>query len=161
MYAFLKEVLRRRDYSFFWIDTLCIDQQSIAERNHQVRWMSEIYRGASRVVVWLNDPKIAGMFQVLEQNPHVLDNARDRENFFVTNRASLTMLNAVFFNEYWSRAWIMQEFVLAKDIGFWSGDYDLNEIDFQSLAQDWLRMSWRYTYQCSRLQTSLRLKRKH
>ncbi|KAK5658046.1 hypothetical protein OQA88_2602 [Cercophora sp. LCS_1] len=38
-----------------WIDSICINQVSIAEKNHQVPLMSDIYRRASQVVVWLGD----------------------------------------------------------------------------------------------------------
>jgi Heterokaryon incompatibility protein (HET) len=38
-----------------WIDAVCIDQQSVKERNVQVRLMDEIYRKADQVVVWLGE----------------------------------------------------------------------------------------------------------
>ena len=37
----------------FWIDALCINQNSIAERNHQVGMMGQIYSKASSVLAWL------------------------------------------------------------------------------------------------------------
>lgn len=36
-----------------WIDSLCIDQQNIEERGRQVAYMSYIFWGAPRVVIWL------------------------------------------------------------------------------------------------------------
>jgi hypothetical protein len=36
-----------------WVDAICIDQQNVSERNHQVSQMGEIYRNAQRVVIWL------------------------------------------------------------------------------------------------------------
>jgi hypothetical protein len=38
-----------------WIDSICIDQTSLAERSSQVALMSEIYRVADRVIVWLGE----------------------------------------------------------------------------------------------------------
>ncbi|KAK1828874.1 heterokaryon incompatibility protein-domain-containing protein [Podospora conica] len=38
-----------------WIDGICIDQTSLAERSSQVALMSDIYRVAERVVVWLGE----------------------------------------------------------------------------------------------------------
>ncbi|KAL8637086.1 MAG: hypothetical protein Q9226_009162 [Calogaya cf. arnoldii] len=35
-----------------WIDALCIDQENLAEKNHQVRMMQSIYSKASRVLIW-------------------------------------------------------------------------------------------------------------
>ncbi|POS70143.1 hypothetical protein DHEL01_v211464 [Diaporthe helianthi] len=38
-----------------WIDAICIDQESLEEREEQVAIMSRIYENASRVVVWLGN----------------------------------------------------------------------------------------------------------
>lgn len=50
----LRQRFRRR---ILWIDAICIDQQNNdenrRERNHQVKFMSEIYAKAVRVLVWL------------------------------------------------------------------------------------------------------------
>jgi len=43
-----KEVVR-----VLWIDALCINQENVVERNHQVIWMGEIYKRAARVIIWL------------------------------------------------------------------------------------------------------------
>jgi hypothetical protein len=36
-----------------WIDALCIDQENVIERNHQVQQMGEIFSRASNVLAWL------------------------------------------------------------------------------------------------------------
>jgi hypothetical protein len=36
-----------------WIDALCIDQESIVERQHQVRQMGLIFSAAKAVASWL------------------------------------------------------------------------------------------------------------
>jgi hypothetical protein len=38
-----------------WVDALCINQDDIEERNHQVALMGEIYKRTSRVLIWLGD----------------------------------------------------------------------------------------------------------
>ncbi|KAF1955475.1 hypothetical protein CC80DRAFT_85546 [Byssothecium circinans] len=53
--------LRRRDPSgALWIDSICINQLSIPERNTQVPKMRNIYREAEKVWVWLGE----GTFEV-------------------------------------------------------------------------------------------------
>ena len=37
----------------FWIDAICVNQQDIAERGHQVKRMAAVFSMASRVIVWL------------------------------------------------------------------------------------------------------------
>lgn len=39
--------------TLLWIDQLCINQQDITERGHQVKLMGKIYTRAMRAVVWL------------------------------------------------------------------------------------------------------------
>lgn len=36
-----------------WIDAICIDQENMDERNHQVRLVGKIYTGATTILVWL------------------------------------------------------------------------------------------------------------
>jgi hypothetical protein len=38
-----------------WIDALCIDQENIAERNEQVKNMSNIYKAAQGAIIWLGE----------------------------------------------------------------------------------------------------------
>jgi Tetratricopeptide repeat/Heterokaryon incompatibility protein (HET) len=85
---------------YFWIDAICINQESPIERNHQVRLMTDIYRGAETVVVSLG-PECDDMFYHLAQG---------REPDLVSFWES----------EYWTRLWTAQEFVLARDVVFTS-----------------------------------------
>ncbi|GAP87007.1 putative heterokaryon incompatibility protein [Rosellinia necatrix] len=40
-----------------WVDAICINQNDLAERAHQVGLMRQIYETASRVVIWLGEAK--------------------------------------------------------------------------------------------------------
>lgn len=42
-----------------WVDALCIDQNSVVERNSQVAMMGEIYSRSKRVQVWLGEFELA------------------------------------------------------------------------------------------------------
>jgi hypothetical protein len=41
--------------SFFWYDTLCINQEDDGERGEQVQQMGSIYSKAERVIIWLGE----------------------------------------------------------------------------------------------------------
>ncbi|KAJ3545556.1 hypothetical protein NM208_g2457 [Fusarium decemcellulare] len=41
---------------YVWIDSICINQSDLIERNHQVRLMRKIYSSAKVVLVWLGGP---------------------------------------------------------------------------------------------------------
>ena len=57
---FLEAVCRRP--ALFWIDSVCINQQDIPERNGQVAMMADIFGKASSVMVWLGpDPYEDGL----------------------------------------------------------------------------------------------------
>lgn len=38
---------------WIWIDTVCMNQEDVREKNHQVSMMGRIYHQANRTVVWL------------------------------------------------------------------------------------------------------------
>ncbi|KAH3916670.1 hypothetical protein HBI56_048710 [Parastagonospora nodorum] len=40
-----------------WIDALCINQDLLSERNHQVGLMKSIYSSAKQVLIWLGPPQ--------------------------------------------------------------------------------------------------------
>lgn len=45
----------RKHTGLIWIDAVCIDQENVRERNHQVDLMSMIYKGASRTVAYVGE----------------------------------------------------------------------------------------------------------
>ncbi|KAI2621417.1 heterokaryon incompatibility protein-domain-containing protein [Hypomontagnella submonticulosa] len=56
IYVFLEKIRRRYPFPVnLWIDTICINQEDLCERNMQVPLMKDIYSKASRVLVWLGD----------------------------------------------------------------------------------------------------------
>ncbi|KAL8732805.1 MAG: hypothetical protein Q9181_003820 [Wetmoreana brouardii] len=40
-----------------WIDSICVNQNDVLEKNHQVRLMSQIYRKASSMLIWLGEER--------------------------------------------------------------------------------------------------------
>lgn len=39
-----------------WVDFICINQNDLTERSQQLQWMTEIYKKAEKVHVWLGKP---------------------------------------------------------------------------------------------------------
>ena len=78
-----------------WIDAICIDQNSESEKNHQVAQMGKIYSDATKVVMWLGN---------IRNSPDVFPKTTMRE-----------YAGFICLNEYWTRAWVAQEVILAKD----------------------------------------------
>ncbi|KAF4626721.1 hypothetical protein G7Y89_g11436 [Cudoniella acicularis] len=61
-----------------WIDAICIDQDNNQEKNHQVRYMGDIYREAERVVIWLGPST--------EQTDLVMDSIKRLEANYVKEK---------------------------------------------------------------------------
>ncbi|PSN69319.1 HET-domain-containing protein [Corynespora cassiicola Philippines] len=88
-----------------WIDALCIDQDNTLERNHQVKQMGQIYSNAEFVLSWLSsDMEIAQYLGSIKNLSHL--------NNEWAKKPSIKLA----FNPYWSRAWITQEVLLAKNV---------------------------------------------
>jgi hypothetical protein len=88
-----------------WVDAICIDQANQAERAWQVGLMGKLFRQAERVIAWLGpepeEHKI--IFKTLNGN-------RGKTKDFW--RAFYDFLR----NDYFRRAWIIQEITLSLDV---------------------------------------------
>lgn len=51
----LQRLRDKKDVVQLWVDKLCIDQEDVTERNHQVALMRNIYEDSQEVVIWLGD----------------------------------------------------------------------------------------------------------
>jgi hypothetical protein len=91
-----------------WIDALCIDQANTQERNHQVGMMGDINSRAKLVLVWLGleGGNSAEVFAWLHGNPFRDFETEAGDGIIWEGLASL--LN----RRYWTRIWIVQEFIL-------------------------------------------------
>jgi hypothetical protein len=52
---FLKHLRHTNNTLALWTDAVCIDQENLGERGHQVRLMGDIYRSATDVYAWLGE----------------------------------------------------------------------------------------------------------
>jgi hypothetical protein len=101
----------------YWIDALCINQDDIPERNHQVKRMCRIFRDARAVVVWLGSEKeeddraIRAMTDTrrdASQNGRVIPPS----NFDTKDWDALC---AFLRKPYWYRLWVVQELAVNHD----------------------------------------------
>ena len=140
--------LRYTDQSrWLWADAICIDQSNALEKNHQVRKMADIYRTASRVLVWLGEesedsgllqelvPRIiqsAPVEQIIQQryiygssNKRLSKEAQDSHRYPVT-RKELNAIVALRSRPWFHRIWVIQEVALAKKATVYCGDWSLS-----------------------------------
>lgn len=55
LYAALLHLRDRYMSRVMWVDAICINQEDVTEKGHQVQSMAKIYAKASRVIVWLGE----------------------------------------------------------------------------------------------------------
>ena len=96
-----------------WIDQICIDQSNVRERNHQVGQMSEIYKTAAEVLIWLGPGTSHSRSLVMAiDNFYGFNTPPDR---ICALKFQRLFKASQFLNlPYWSRLWIIQEVLLAR-----------------------------------------------
>ena len=148
------------DQKYFWVDALCINQDHLEERNHQVTMMGQIYRSAKLVIAWISLEYERDLKEVVfdfdratplldERDDHWLD---DGEGQVITIRGDRTYtktlehartsirdyLGCVSESEYWNRVWIVQEFTVGSRLEIQAGrsklnvDYELERLEERS-----------------------------
>jgi hypothetical protein len=132
----LEAALRRLRLSdqvrIIWIDALCINQNHVEERNHQVSQMAKVYSGASRVVVWLgeesDDSELA--FEALDsvtrdEKLHWDAKLQPSLDAKYLEPRYIEAVGCLLNREWWWRVWTMQERALAKQLVFVCGQCEL------------------------------------
>lgn len=125
--------------AYFWIDSICIDQANVSEREAQVALMDRVYRQAWRTVAWLGP-----------QSP-ITDDAMDflltlakawrvRRDFMhhqtrrmhpdVDLPSKWKSLDHLFSLAWWTRAWTLQEMVLPLRLVFYCGAKSIDQVAF-------------------------------
>ena len=151
LHAALLERRRRHITSPLWVDALCINQCDVDERTRQVRMMKNIYSRAKTVIIWLgpdvpHDDKGIDLARRIYEECHGssfnIDNVRpgirvDDFGFFrkgVSNpfvsfcirepswKSLIDMLSVVWF----TRVWVIQELLVAKQSLMWRGKLNLD-----------------------------------
>jgi hypothetical protein len=99
-----------------WIDAVCIDQQDLQERGHQVRIMSEVYNCAEGVMVMLSD-EVPDCRLLMEEVKYVIYNWKmvAKEGRITPCEAATQQLKTLYKDPWFERTWVLQE-VHAKDI---------------------------------------------
>lgn len=111
-----------------WADAVCINQNNITERGHQMQMMGDVFRKAERVLVWLGrdgEPSAKKMFDIVNAcfplpPPHEL-RARIRQSM-LQDRELTQHWNRFFSNDWFERMWIVQEIGLPSEATLYCGE---------------------------------------
>ncbi|KAL5319118.1 hypothetical protein ACEPPN_012167 [Leptodophora sp. 'Broadleaf-Isolate-01'] len=108
----------------FWIDSVCINQNDDVEKTEQLPLMTEIYRRARLVIVWLGPPgsahtaNLIGSFLVTLTAPHIARFSTNDalENFVRGQKEAFVALGELFSHPWFERIWIIQEVIVSNRV---------------------------------------------
>lgn len=106
----------------FWIDSICIDQNYISERNHQLSLMRSIYSKASRVVIDLgSEVDESAAFMDWVSDLHAPSDHTDQ-----VVKPSQETIRSFFARPWFRRVWVLQEALLAREVAVICGDREVS-----------------------------------
>lgn len=125
-----------------WADAICVDQQNVLERDHQVSLMKEKYSKASRVLVWQGDSQpdeeeIAVALMAIRSVAALSYTERWDLSFSdldqaICNRGyanTRLVLAAALLSQCSKRVWCVQEIALASAVLLLFGQHELDGAD--------------------------------
>jgi Heterokaryon incompatibility protein (HET) len=134
----IRQLRSIQNNTIIWIDAICINQDDVFERNHQVSKMRNIYEDAEQVVVWLgperDESRVAFSF-VRDLNK--VSNSPYWIRRMINEPKTLTHLDtlySLFRREYWYRIWPVQEVTCAKAIVVYCGSDSISWSELSGIS---------------------------
>jgi hypothetical protein len=148
----LEEVLRHLretpSEQRIWIDALSINQSDIPERNAQVSEMRKVYSSASLTILWLGTDQNPSISKLIEMASlcYVSENLSDGSWLkLVTIEGLVTLQRALCKlapQEYWRRAWVVQEVMYSRNVWL---TYGHKSLPYAYFARFWSEISSQIT----------------
>lgn len=113
-------------HEYFWIDSICINQSDIHEKNAQVAKMGEIYSKAMMTACCLGPGR--NLTAALEVAKSI--RCHDGANLLTIQRDALHTLQQ---NPYFRRIWIKQEIIISRDVRLFCGVDCVGWCDFEEI----------------------------
>jgi hypothetical protein len=124
----LSRLRHAHDDSVLWVDAICINQNDVAERNQQVQIMAQIYESATSVWIWLgeDDGDIGDVFQSINSAQGLEHRSifADSDSNFAGEGYNQAVIN-LSRRTYFTRAWIIQEVILARELVLLCGEHSV------------------------------------
>jgi hypothetical protein len=133
-------MLDKDNWHLFWIDALCVNQENIPERNHQVNMMREIFAGAAFVMVWLGPESVDSNLAMVSLQSSSPDSNLPMDSVqFTSGEPKLSSpawstwaeepkrnaIVSLLKRNYWRRVWIIQEIIKARALLITCGNASL------------------------------------
>lgn len=115
---------------WFWIDSICINQNDTSERESQIRLMGQIYRQATQTLVWLGEQTgetdraldfLAGLAERRQKLRQAANKRHRRKPQDLEDHPGWKYLEQLLQNSWWRRVWTLQEFLIPENLKFYCG----------------------------------------
>lgn len=128
--AALRQLRLPDRYRLLWIDSICIDQNDVRERNFHIQRMGSIFNTASNVCVWLGvaGPQSGLAFEFIRKFVQAYDLRTEVEGSL--DRPSFDALFELLTRRWFTRRWALQEIALAKRATLYCGPNSISWADF-------------------------------
>lgn len=139
-----RSAVRRVSQRRFWIDAVCVNQDDLLERNAQVTIISQIYRKAASVLVWLGVADKYTQYAVGSlkiHSPPTKEWAKlvQLPGSYPTKLepTSLQYLGIISLMKrtWFQRVWVLQEAALAPHIQIFCGEHQFDYLEIFCLLQ--------------------------
>ncbi|KAF7555978.1 hypothetical protein G7046_g6420 [Stylonectria norvegica] len=145
----LQRLRHETDDRVLWIDAVSINQGDIVERGLQVQLMSDIYRTAGSVIVWLGDSSqnSPAAFRLMHQlhaaamktaetdrDTPIIESELEKLGLPERKSPDWTAIDTIYWRPWFTRAWIIQEVSFAKEAIIWCGEDSISWTDFAIVA---------------------------
>ncbi|KAF5012437.1 hypothetical protein FDECE_1489 [Fusarium decemcellulare] len=138
LYGALSQLCMSRPGQYLWVDSICINQASVAERTAQVAIMDYIYNGTTETIIWLgsSSDKTARAVEIAQQlaanaKERIIQWAKDkaygdvfiiddpeilaRNGFPLLSVDDWTDLGDIYTRAWFGRVWMLQEVALSRN----------------------------------------------
>lgn len=114
--AALRCLRKPRSSFYIWIDQLCINQDDLAERGHQVSIMQHIFSQAKDVIVWLGeeDDKSGKLCEYARKMRRGDDSPRQVLTRILTPRQLQDAIQKLLQRPWFQRVWVVPEVALSR-----------------------------------------------
>ena len=118
---------RHADWNYLWVDAICIDQGNDNERNAQVSYMDQTYGNATCVSVWL------GLVPIPDEQRPLTSFRSPCKTIEADAFDWFDAMDDLANRNYWSRYWVVQEFLLGKSVQLHCSNTSMDWVDFQEI----------------------------
>ena len=105
-----------------WADAICINQQDLVERSHQVTLMRDTFERAENVIVWLGEDT-GDANEAFEALQTIDSSSSDAHVFNILGSESGKALRELLGRSWFRRIWVVQELICARKATITCGNH--------------------------------------